>query len=664
MKKTISFCLILLMLNSLFPAEASGTGAKLSRQNLRVDGKVVACEKYNIGGNNYFKLRDIALMLNGTGSQFSVGWDPVRKEVSIVTGEAYVPNGSEMDLSGGDKSASAVPSSQTILLNGEACSDLAAYNIGNNNFFKLRDLGDALGFFVDYDKPSNTAVIISRQAFTPAEYLTEENTYRNNSGYSSRTVYTYNEEGRMLSQVTENGQNSWSYTYSYDELGRMTEQTYRSSYVNEEETSVYGSTTVYAYDRWGLPASETETATGDSVNTVAYEYDEQGRLIRRTDTSNAGTDETLYEYDGQGNLVKETYASEDGYGYTTETVYDQEGNCIQERGLLADGTVSYENVYTYQNGLLLKNVYIGSGDYISVTSCEYDGEGRVVHQRINSPYGQTDTYSEYDEAGNVIRSEYTDGGIRNVTTYEYNERGQELRSETVREDGSRDIFVSVYDEEGNLLSRTGEESGVLSEQICTYDREARKKTSAITVTYPKAERIFFYEEGRLLGVGDDYTLYPCYEPANAAEETLTWTSSDPAVAAVSDSGVIHALAEGEAKITAASESGLSAEYTVTVAKKFTLTLEPASITVKKGYSKMLLCSVSVAGNPASYSFFLSGGDSRIATLTWDAEWNEGANSINLYVSGVAAGDTRVSISVTQNNEFAGELAELAIHVTD
>ena len=134
----------------------------LSPQKLAVNGKNIDCEKYNIDGANYFKLRDLAYVLNGTGSQFGVGFDAATSTVTITTGTAYTSNGTELGEIV-DNSSTAQISRQTILIDGVECGDLSVYNIGGANFFKLRDLGDALGFEVDYDADSNTAIVRSAQ---------------------------------------------------------------------------------------------------------------------------------------------------------------------------------------------------------------------------------------------------------------------------------------------------------------------------------------------------------------------------------------------------------------------------------------------------------------------------------------------------------------------
>ena len=129
-------------------------------QSLKVDGVEKTAEIYNISGSNYFKLRDIAMLLNGTGVQFSIAFDTEKSLVSITTGQAYEAVGGELEI-GADKSASCVLSSWKVEVNGEA-KNIVAYNLGGNNFFKLRDLGSALGFGVDFDAATNTVLVTSK----------------------------------------------------------------------------------------------------------------------------------------------------------------------------------------------------------------------------------------------------------------------------------------------------------------------------------------------------------------------------------------------------------------------------------------------------------------------------------------------------------------------
>ena len=160
MKKRISLILCIILVFSLLPMGASAARVVLSPQNLTVDGTPIECEKYNIDGSNYFKLRDIAYLLSGTANQFEVGYDPDSRTVTITSGLPYTPNGEELVV-GLDKSETAKPSTQTIKINGEINSGISAYNLAGNNFFKLRDLGAVIGFEVDFDQATNTAIILS-----------------------------------------------------------------------------------------------------------------------------------------------------------------------------------------------------------------------------------------------------------------------------------------------------------------------------------------------------------------------------------------------------------------------------------------------------------------------------------------------------------------------
>jgi lysophospholipase L1-like esterase len=139
--------------------EATQHTVTFSDQAVTVNGVTKAFEVYNIDGSNYFKLRDLAFVLSGTGSQFSVDFDSAKQAISCTTGAAYQPNGTELDI-GTDKSGTAVQSTQSLYINGKEAS-LTAFNIGGSNFFKLRELGTALNFAVMYDEATRTMQIKS-----------------------------------------------------------------------------------------------------------------------------------------------------------------------------------------------------------------------------------------------------------------------------------------------------------------------------------------------------------------------------------------------------------------------------------------------------------------------------------------------------------------------
>ncbi len=64
-------------------------------------------------------------------------------------------------------------------------------------------------------------------------------------------------------------------------------------------------------------------------------------------------------------------------------------------------------------------------------------------------------------------------------------------------------------------------------------------------------------------VGKDTTLLVTFKPENPTDKTLTWTSSDPTIATVTD-GVVKGVAVGTATITATSVNNKPASCTVTV----------------------------------------------------------------------------------------------------
>ena len=141
-----------------------GVTATPSKTSVTVNGSSVSFQAYNIGGNNYFKLRDLAAALNGSGKQFEVGYDSTSNAITLTSGQSYTSVGGELEVSS-STSASASVSSATVSLDGTKVS-LTAYNISGNNYFKLRDVASALNFGVTYDSTTSTIVIDTTTSYS------------------------------------------------------------------------------------------------------------------------------------------------------------------------------------------------------------------------------------------------------------------------------------------------------------------------------------------------------------------------------------------------------------------------------------------------------------------------------------------------------------------
>ncbi len=89
-----------------------------------------------------------------------------------------------------------------------------------------------------------------------------------------------------------------------------------------------------------------------------------------------------------------------------------------------------------------------------------------------------------------------------------------------------------------------------------------KASCAVKVLRP-AESISLSDSQALLHVGEQHTLKPTLRPKNSIEQ-LSWTSSDPAVATVSEAGEVTAIARGEAVITVTTCEGLIVRCMITV----------------------------------------------------------------------------------------------------
>ena len=128
--------------------------------------------------------------------------------------------------------------------------------------------------------------------------------------------------------------------------------------------------------------------------------------------------------------------------------------------------------------------------------------------------------------------------------------------------------VATVDANG-LVIATGEGT---AEITVTTEDGSFTATCNVTVSLEAEAGVSLSPTTATLVVNETIQLTPTFEPADATNQNVTWSSSDPAVATVDANGLVTAVGEGTATITVTTEDG---GFTATSA--ITVTAEPISV---------------------------------------------------------------------------------------
>lgn len=166
MKKTYYSLLLILLVfaTSFYPTAVASheVQAKVTHSPILLDGIYIDIVGFNIKGNNYFKLRDLAEKFNGTESQFDVVWNGAQNSVEILTGKAYSsPISTSYNSYPPDAQRSASVSKSSILVNGEK-QNIQAFNIEGNTYFQLRDISAIIPFEISWDSRNSVIALYSK----------------------------------------------------------------------------------------------------------------------------------------------------------------------------------------------------------------------------------------------------------------------------------------------------------------------------------------------------------------------------------------------------------------------------------------------------------------------------------------------------------------------
>ncbi len=166
---------------------AASSAAHPAVMTVLLNGMQVKPVGYNINGNNYYKLRDIAQLLSGSTAQFGVDWSRETRTIQLVPGTSYTPVGGELGAIPTKKSTAKASTERVEIDHQDA--NLTAYNVDGNNYFKLVDLGSALGFSVEYEAKTRTVVMTTPETpQTPEEETPEENQSDENDPSNSQPM--------------------------------------------------------------------------------------------------------------------------------------------------------------------------------------------------------------------------------------------------------------------------------------------------------------------------------------------------------------------------------------------------------------------------------------------------------------------------------------------
>lgn len=136
-----------------------------------VDGKPISFGAYNIDGNNYFKLRDLAMALSETDKYFNVNW---YGNISLHSNNfypytKYKPVGNELSQSSLAERV-ALPYTSEIYLDDNKIT-LSAYTIDESNYFKLREISKIFDFGVEWNENADSIIINTEKSYTPTPYI-------------------------------------------------------------------------------------------------------------------------------------------------------------------------------------------------------------------------------------------------------------------------------------------------------------------------------------------------------------------------------------------------------------------------------------------------------------------------------------------------------------
>ena len=258
-------------------------------------------------------------------------------------------------------------------------------------------------------------------------------------------------------------------TNTFADEKSLVDKTEYSLYTYDWQTQTYiklDEPTIYDYNYYYYNAKGELVMEQTSFCQYRYTYNTEGKVTKRTQWNNNGTqgfkatNTISYEYDENGNLVKETAVQPT---YTQTTVYTDYENGVYKvkQSLDAEGNVTSETHYnlTFDDAKNLTEKIVLYKDY---TSGEYAPSEKYVYSYSNNKLAKETYYSAsgaewsevnaseytYDTDGDLAEKKYTAGSgnmyQERITKYTYSKMNASYTPQNVKAEaiGNNRIYVS------------------------------------------------------------------------------------------------------------------------------------------------------------------------------------------------------------------------------
>ncbi len=342
-----------------------------------------------------------------------------------------------------------------------------------------------------YDAHGNITKAIDGEGYASAD----------NDGERIGTLYQYNAAGWLTEKrepvKREEGRGLYRLTrYRYDLVGNMTKEIRYRDFQTAESADGAMHVLSFAYDRDNRRIRVSDN-TGASVQ---YQYNCKNQCVREErKLSDTQVQTVIYEYDRAGRLIRQAVSTRENSGRpefaATRYEYDRTGNCTRIR-LPEGGEVLRE--YDAADRLVSETHVDKKGGIHNCTKIGYDKAGNVTCITDNRG---NQTRIEYDLLNRETRVTEKDGG---TTRQFYGLNGDLVKQvrpnqyDRGRDDGAG--YLYAYDLQGRLRGITGPDGNTVQKNA--YDRAGRlvRETdgagSGIEYTYNLAgDRVYFQTTG-------------------------------------------------------------------------------------------------------------------------------------------------------------------------